>query len=68
MRVFAVGVKLANVAAAQRSHDTNSREHRWAVALDHQHQRPDRVLAILAMLNTITYKTTRGACCERTTY
>jgi len=38
MRVLARGTKLPNVAAAQRSYDTDARHHGRAVELDDQEQ------------------------------
>jgi hypothetical protein len=48
--VLAIWIELANMAAVQRSHDANPREHRWAAALDDQHQRLDGGLPFLELL------------------
>jgi hypothetical protein len=42
--VFSIGIELANVAAVQRSHDANSREHGRSIRANNQHQRLDRGL------------------------
>ena len=50
MRVLARGIKLPNVAAVQRSHDTDARHHGRAVELDNQEQGFYRGLPLLEIL------------------
>ena len=50
MRVLARGTKLPNVAAAQRSYDTDARHHGRAVELDDQEQGFYRGLLLLEIL------------------
>ena len=50
MRVLARGIKLANVAAVQRSHDTDARHHGRAVEFDNQEQGFYRGLPLLEIL------------------
>jgi len=50
MRVLARGIKLPNVAAVQRSHDTDTCHHGRAVELDDQEQGFDGSLPLVKIL------------------
>ena len=50
MRVIARGIKLPNVAAVQRSHDTDARHHGRTVKIDDQEQGFYRGLPLLEIL------------------
>jgi hypothetical protein len=44
MRVFAIGIELANNAPIERPHDADPRKHRRAATFHHQYQRFNRAL------------------------
>jgi hypothetical protein len=44
MMIFSVGIKLANVVAVQRLHDTNAREHRRPAMFGYEQKRRHRRL------------------------